>query len=157
MIISELSIGLGVVNYTLVLMAPAEEGDSGMESLTTSSKDLTPEKVKDIGDTDDESEDEDLDETLAERLWGLTEMFPDRVRETTYNVTSASWSAVKGLYKFGCNASWIFFTSSALLFAPVIIEVERSQMEEMQRQQQRQILLGPNAAVTGLAPGPGHR
>ncbi|XP_071443598.1 mitochondrial import receptor subunit TOM22 homolog [Hetaerina americana] len=138
-------------------MAPAEDGDSGMESLTTSSKDLTPEKVKEIGDTDDDSDDEDLDETLSERLWGLTEMFPDKVRETTGVVSSAAWTAIKGLYKLSCNASWVFFTSSAILFAPVIIEIERSQMEEMQKQQQRQILLGPNAAVSGLAPAPGHR
>ncbi|XP_046403512.1 mitochondrial import receptor subunit TOM22 homolog [Ischnura elegans] len=143
-------------------MAPAEDGgDSGMESLTASSKDLTPEKVNltpDIEDTDDDSDDEDLDETLSERLWGLTEMFPDKVRETSGVVANATWTAIKGLYKFSCNASWIFFTSSALLFAPVIIEIERSQMEEMQKQQQRQILLGPNAAVSGgLPPGPGHR
>ncbi|KAG8235299.1 hypothetical protein J437_LFUL014937 [Ladona fulva] len=140
-----------------VFVSLVEEGDSGMESLATSSKDLTPEKIKEIEDTENDSDDEDLDETLAERLWGLTEMFPERVRDTTYIVTTSAWSTVKGLYKFGCNASWIFFTSSALLFAPVIIEFERSQMEEMQRQQQRQILLGPNAAVSGLGSVPAHR
>ena len=45
----------------------------------------------------------------------------------------------KGFYSFARSASWIIFSTSAILFAPVIFEVERAQMEEMQKQQHRQV------------------
>lgn len=98
--------------------------------------------------------DDEPDETVVERLWGLTEMFPEGVRNFSGAVTNLSVASVKTLYKFTCNASWIFFTSSMILFAPVVFEVERAQMEEMQRSQQKQVLLGPGSAV-GAGGGPG--
>lgn len=39
---------------------------------------------------------QDLDETLMERLWGLTEMFPERLRTSTVNAASSTVSLVKG-------------------------------------------------------------
>lgn len=93
------------------------------------------------------------DETLGERLWGLTEMFPEGVRNFCGGVTHLTQRSVKGLYSFSCNASWIFFTSSVILFAPVIFETERAQMEEMQRSQQKQVLLGPGIGGAGAGPG----
>lgn len=96
--------------------------------------------------------DDEPDETVAERLWGLTEMFPEGVRNISGAVADLSVASAKTLYKFTCNASWIFFTSSMILFAPVVFEVERAQMEEMQKSQQKQVLLGPGSAVGG---GPG--
>ncbi|XP_024617337.1 mitochondrial import receptor subunit TOM22 homolog isoform X1 [Neophocaena asiaeorientalis asiaeorientalis] len=47
---------------------------------------LSPEELLPKGDAEkpeeelEEEDDEELDETLSERLWGLTEMFPERVR-----------------------------------------------------------------------------
>lgn len=79
------------------------------------------------------------DESLKERLWGLTEMFPDRLRSACGAVTDFSVSSVKNIFSLSCNASWIFFTSSMILFAPIIFETERAQMEEMQRSQQKQV------------------
>jgi mitochondrial import receptor subunit TOM22 len=76
---------------------------------------------------------------LAERLWGLTEMFPEPLRNLTGVVTDFTFSGVKTVYTFSCNASWIFFTSSMILFAPVIFETERAQMEEMHKSQQKQV------------------
>lgn len=93
--------------------------------------------------------DDEPDETLAERLWGLTEMFPEGVRNFSGAVSDFSVASVKLFYKFTCNASWIFFTSSMILFAPVVFEVERAQMDEMQKSQQKQVLLGPGSAVGG--------
>lgn len=106
-----------------------------------------------IKSKDDEYDDEP-DETLGERLWGLTEMFPETVRNVTGAVTNFSVASVKTAYKLTCNASWIFFTSSMILFAPIVFEVERAQMEEMQKSQQKQVLLGPGSAVGGGG-GPG--
>ncbi len=48
------------------------------------------------------------------------------------------------------------FSSSALLFLPLMIETERMGIDEAQKQHQRQILLGPGAAISagGNAPLP---
>ena len=77
-------------------------------------------------------------------------MFPEPVRNFTETVVDVSIKSVSTLYKFACTSSWIFFTSSMVLFAPVIFETERAQMEEMQKSQQKQVLLG-----TGVPAGPG--
>ncbi|XP_055378488.1 mitochondrial import receptor subunit TOM22 homolog [Condylostylus longicornis] len=129
------------------------EKDSGMSSLG-GSKDDTPER-RAIKDSDsDENYDDEPDETLAERLWGLTEMFPEPIRNICGVLSNFTASTVKNAYSFSCNASWIFFTSSMILFAPVIFETERAQTEEMQKTQQKQVLLGPGAV--GLTPTSGN-
>lgn len=128
------------------------EKDSGMSSLG-GSKDETPERRKTeegegagaVDNKQDNYEDEP-DESIMERLWGLTEMFPEPVRNFCGAVSDYTVSGIKNAYQFSCNASWIFFTSSMILFAPVIFETERAQMEEMQRTQQKQVLLGPGSA-----------
>jgi len=93
--------------------------------------------------------DDDEPETIAERLWGLTEMFPESVRNVTHTVAMTTKSSIKSFYGFSRSAFWVVFSSSIILFAPVIFEVERVQMEEAQRTQQKQMLLGPNTAVSG--------
>lgn len=108
-----------------------------------------PLAVARAGSEDPADLDDDIDETLAERLVGLTEMLPGPVRTASGKVILGSISGVKGAYSLLCSSSWIFFSSAAILFAPLIFEIERTQMEEMHKQQQRQILLGPNAAVSG--------
>ncbi|MEQ2274083.1 hypothetical protein XENORESO_013607 [Xenotaenia resolanae] len=47
----------------------------------------------------DDDEDEDMDETLAERLWGLTEMFPDTVRTAADASVQCSVSLFKKFYR----------------------------------------------------------
>ena len=101
---------------------------------------------------DDEEEDDDIeDETLVERLIGLTEMFPEPVRNGAYNMTTASISGVKWAYGASRAISWIVFSSATILFLPIMIETERMGIEEAQKQQQRQILLRPGSAVSGGA------
>ncbi|XP_030019797.1 mitochondrial import receptor subunit TOM22 homolog isoform X2 [Manduca sexta] len=96
--------------------------------------------------------DDEPDETLSERLWGLTEMFPETVRNGTYVVTTKTWSGVKSLYGLSRSVMWIVASSSVILFAPVIFEVERAQMAEMEKSQQKQVLLGTNTTMTGPMP-----
>lgn len=79
------------------------------------------------------------DETLGERLWGLTEMFPDPIRKTGEVVCDTVEIASKGFYAFSRSALWIFFSSSIILFAPLLMECERVQVEDMQRNQQKQV------------------
>ncbi|XP_031631361.1 mitochondrial import receptor subunit TOM22 homolog [Contarinia nasturtii] len=150
--------------------------DSGMSSLG-GSKTETPErlaeqpKIEDVIDETAEASntavvkstnsdvpkepnyDEEPDESLSERLWGLTEMFPDSVRRTCEKVTDISIKSSKALYHFSCNASWIFFTSSMILFAPVLFETERAQMAELELSQKQRVLLGPGAAMPGGGAG----
>jgi import receptor subunit TOM22 len=97
-------------------------------------------------DLDDD--DEDADETLAERLIGLTEMFPERARSLICRLSSVSWSTTKWLYSAGRISLWVVASSATILALPIMFENERSQMEEQQIQQQRQLLLGPNAAMS---------
>lgn len=114
---------------------------------------ISKKEYEDVDDIDEDEEDLFEDETLAERLWGLTEMFPETVRNVTWSVGTSSVSCVKGLYSFSRSAMWIIATSAIILAAPALIENEKSQLEELNRQQQRQILLGPGAGgAPGLSP-----
>ncbi|CAL8283942.1 unnamed protein product [Merluccius merluccius] len=101
----------------------------------------------------DDDEDDELDETLMERLWGLTEMFPDTVRNVADASAHCSVSVVKKLYSFSRSALWVGTTSFMILVLPVVFETERLQLEQQQLQQQRQILLGPNTGMSGGMPG----
>jgi import receptor subunit TOM22 len=76
-------------------------------------------------------------------------MFPESVRNATHTAAVSTQIGMKSVYGFSRNALWIVFSTSIILFAPVIFEVERAQMEEMHRNQQKQMLLGPNTAVSG--------
>ncbi|KAG7204238.1 hypothetical protein KM043_002066 [Ampulex compressa] len=124
-------------------MGSIEEFDSGMGSSDARS----PEVRSRLPEDDDDEE----DESLSERLLGLTEMFPEEIRSFGYNLGSYVGTCVKGLYSFSCSATWLFFSSSAILFAPIVFEVERAQMEEVQRSQQKQVLLGPNTAMSNVS------
>uniref|UniRef100_A0A1A9WYU0 Mitochondrial import receptor subunit TOM22 homolog n=1 Tax=Glossina brevipalpis TaxID=37001 RepID=A0A1A9WYU0_9MUSC len=101
----------------------------------------------------EENYDDEPDETISERIWGLAEMFPEPLREFTCALVCLTSHGIKALYKFSCSASWIFFTTSVVLFAPVIFETERAQMNEYHKQEQKQVLLGPGSAI-GSAGGP---
>lgn len=79
------------------------------------------------------------DETLMERLVGLTEMFPTSVVNFASKTTSLILGGTKKLYGFGGSALWIVSTSFTVLALPLIFEVERAHAEEAERQQQRQV------------------
>ncbi|XP_055876983.1 mitochondrial import receptor subunit TOM22 homolog [Biomphalaria glabrata] len=110
-----------------------------------------------------EEDDEDLDEdeSLSERLIGLTEMFPETFRKSCQCACYLLSSVTKNSLYVLRSALWIASSSAVILVLPVIFESERAQQHEEQLQQQRQILLGPNAAVSGtggsnnLLPGMG--
>lgn len=111
--------------------------------------------MPEIETLDDENFDE-IDETLAERLIGLTEMFPESVRSGTSSAARGVVSGAKWLYTFTGKTVWILSTSFVILALPVIFEVERVQTEEAQLQQQRQILLGPGSTGSGMGFPPGY-
>ena len=79
------------------------------------------------------------DETITERLIGLTEMFPESFRNFVCNTTDLTYRGVKKLWSFGGSTLWIVSTSFTVLALPLIFEVERAQAEEAEKQQQRQV------------------
>ena len=79
------------------------------------------------------------DETIVERLIGLTEMFPDSLVNFVSKSTELAVFGTKKLYGFGSSALWIASTSFTILALPLIFEVERAQAEEAEKQQQRQV------------------
>jgi mitochondrial import receptor subunit TOM22 len=100
-------------------------------------------------------EDEFEDETLEERLIGLTEMFPESVRDTTGKLWElAKWSS-SNFYHYSREILWVVASSAVLLALPVALEVESLQIQEAQIQQQRQILLGPKPGSPSIGMGPG--
>ena len=82
---------------------------------------------------------EELDETLSERLWGLTEMFPETVQKVFCNVLGLSISMVKASYSLGRSALWVAASSATIMILPIVFESERAQQQEQQLQQQRQV------------------
>jgi len=132
--------------------APAPQPVSVRPAVTADRPAATLEEVD-----DDEEDDDDIDETLAERLIGLTEMFPDFVRNGSVGLVKGSWSLAQSCYSLTRAASWVVFSSATILFMPVMIESERLQLQDQQKAQKNQILLGPGAAVSGgpaLGPPP---
>merc|ERR1712227_1088037 len=103
-------------------------------------------------DDDDEDDDEDIeDESLVERVCALSEMFPSSIRKSTSWLTSSLICSSKWCYGKSRTVVWAVATSAIILYLPVVLENERSSLEEQQMLQQRQMLLGPNAAVGGAA------
>merc|ERR550534_876971 len=103
--------------------------------------------AKEIARNDDDFDEED--ESLGERLLGLTEMFPSWLRWLASRSLHASLTATKTGWWLARNGLWVASSSAVILALPVIFESERAQQQEDQLNQQRQILLGPNAAVAG--------
>jgi len=97
---------------------------------------------------------DDADETSFERLMGLSEMFPQCVRDGVGKTVDFSIRSVSKLYGLSRTCTWIFFSTATILFAPALFESERHQMEEMTKMQQRQMLLGPNALGPNTAYSP---
>uniref|UniRef100_A0A2I2YQQ4 Uncharacterized protein n=1 Tax=Gorilla gorilla gorilla TaxID=9595 RepID=A0A2I2YQQ4_GORGO len=114
--------------------------EAAVTMATVAGEPLSPEELLPKGDVEktkeelEEDDEEKLDETLSERLWGLMEMFPKRVR-------------------FSRAAVWIGTTSFMILVLPVVFETEKMQIEQQQQLQQQQILLGPNTGLSGRMQG----
>ncbi|XP_036162091.1 mitochondrial import receptor subunit TOM22 homolog [Myotis myotis] len=114
----------------------------------------------DAGKTEELEEDDndEPDETLLERLWGLTELFPERIRSAKPVRAGATFDlplfVAQKMYRFSRAALWIGTTSFIILALPVVFETEKLQMEQQQQLQQPQILGagGPNIGLSGVMP-----
>lgn len=108
--------------------------------------------LDDDDDEEDEEDEEEIeDESMIERVVALTEMFPGCVRKSSTWLTSSIISSSQWCYGKSRTVLWAAATSAIILYLPVVLENERASLEEAQMQQQRQMLLGPNAAMGGAA------
>lgn len=82
---------------------------------------------------------QDVEETVLERLIGLTEMFPDRVRNVGYSILTGTFPLIKRTYAQTRTYGWIFFSTFALLVVPVSLEKERCQAQRDLSRQVREV------------------
>lgn len=88
------------------------------------------------------------DESFLERMWGLREMFPKKVRSATSTVVVCSVDMSSKFYRLVRFSLWVGTASFIILCLPIVFEQERFNLEQQQQQHQRRMLLGPNAALT---------
>lgn len=79
-------------------------------------------------------------------------MFPNWLCDGSVSLACNTKSALESTFSFSRSTIWFLASTAVVLVMPVILEIERSGVEEQQKQQQRQILLGPGAV--GINPGP---
>lgn len=68
----------------------------------------------------------DQDDTIKERVAGLGEMFPTVITTPIAAVGRFFTSA----FNFVCDASWVFFTTLAILYGPVVFETENQRRHD---------------------------
>ena len=131
-----------------------EEKEDVIEEIKAVKEEVIEEIKRDSVSEDEEEEEEDddddfEDETLVERLVGLSEMFPEGLANLVSISSSGMVSGLKWAFGASRSLTWVLCSSATIMFLPIMIETERFGMEEAQKQQQRQILLGPGAAMSG--------
>uniref|UniRef100_A0A1D1XPG2 Mitochondrial import receptor subunit tom22 n=1 Tax=Anthurium amnicola TaxID=1678845 RepID=A0A1D1XPG2_9ARAE len=88
----------------------------------------------------DDSDSEDLEESILERILALRDIMPEDTRESISNKISTIMSFGVKSARFLGNGAWILTTSALLIFMPLAYEIERehafdqaySQMENEQ-------------------------
>ncbi|CAF1236454.1 unnamed protein product [Adineta steineri] len=98
-----------------------------------------------------EDSEEFEDETLIERLYGLTEMFPNWLHRLFQN----SYQYSKYIGPFMKKSIWFCSSSFLVLILPILVQLEFSQVVDMEAAQTRQILLGPSAQIASNIGGIG--
>ncbi|XP_068222019.1 mitochondrial import receptor subunit TOM22 homolog [Palaemon carinicauda] len=153
---------LQVSKETPVEEEKPKDAPAGKESNDVAPKDSTVAVTSKVvpaasvpADDDEEEEDEDVDESFGERLLALTEMFPDSLRSASSSAVSTSVSLLKSSYSLTRQVVWVAVSTSIILFAPVMFELERLNVEEMMKQDRNRLVLGPGSAMSGAPPTPG--
>ncbi|KAI9894332.1 MAG: mitochondrial import receptor protein [Vezdaea aestivalis] len=91
-----------------------------------------------ISDTSSTADDQ-LNETLLERLSALQDIVPPASRRRVATVTSTGWGWLKSGLKFGGNAAWYLSASALFIVVPTALSmVEEAQMMEFEREQKIQ-------------------
>lgn len=79
----------------------------------------------------------DVYESFSERLLGLTEMLPPWTTVLAEQVADRSSKGAKAVYRYMCLLTWVGFSASMMLLAPVVFETERNFIEERRMDDER--------------------
>ncbi len=79
-------------------------------------------------------------------------MFPEPVRNLTGQVYENTTSLSKKVFKWSRSGLWVVASSFTIMVLPIIVEQERSSLEEAHTMQSRQLLYGPSAAASSAPP-----
>lgn len=88
------------------------------------------------------------EETLFERFFGLSEMFPEPVRNVVSKSLNTTTGCAKWIFSATKTVAWLTVSTAAILILPISLETERADYEEKMKQQERNILLGPDTQIS---------
>lgn len=88
------------------------------------------------------------EESLAERIFGLNEMFPEPLRKVFGATIRESTSCFKWIFSTTRTVAWIACSTAAILVLPISLETERQEYKEQMKRQERNIILGPETGQT---------
>uniref|UniRef100_A0A5K3EWC4 Mitochondrial import receptor subunit TOM22 homolog n=1 Tax=Mesocestoides corti TaxID=53468 RepID=A0A5K3EWC4_MESCO len=136
-----------------VLEASSVLTQSSPPTAPTGIRTLTVDEVSRGYDEDDDDDSDFEDETIIERLIGLTEMFPDWLRNGTSAAFDHSIKVLSGAYSLSRSIAWFVASTSTICLFPLMLELERNQMEEQEALEHRSMMLGPGG-VSNVPMGP---
>jgi len=104
----------------------------------------------------DDSDSEDLEESILERILALRDIIPEDTRESISNKISTIMSfGVKSARLLG-NGAWILTTSALLIFMPLAYEIEREHtFDQAYSQMENEQLMGQGGNPYGQPGQPG--
>ncbi|GBB91941.1 hypothetical protein RclHR1_01940018 [Rhizophagus clarus] len=134
-------------NSLVIIMVKLEEVIEGHEDFS----DGEP-SDNDSNYSSDDSDSEDLEESILERVLALRDIIPEDTRESLSNKISTIMSfGVKSARLIG-NGAWILTTSALLIFMPLAYEIEREHaFDQMENEQ----LMGQGGNPYGQPGQPG--
>ncbi|CAB4411871.1 unnamed protein product [Rhizophagus irregularis] len=106
----------------------------------------------------DDSDSEDLEESILERILALRDIIPEDTRESISNKISTIMSlGVRSARLIG-NGAWILTTSALLIFMPLAYEIEREHaFDQAYSQMENDQLMGQGGNPYGQPGQPGQQ
>uniref|UniRef100_A0A0N5BXY1 Mitochondrial import receptor subunit TOM22 homolog n=1 Tax=Strongyloides papillosus TaxID=174720 RepID=A0A0N5BXY1_STREA len=87
--------------------------------------------------------DEDIEETLIERIVGLSEFCPDVVNKAVGAAFNTSKTLVKGAFYYARNGIWILATTFVIGAVPFLVAKELHDLDKAEQMSRQAVLLGP--------------
>lgn len=90
------------------------------------------------------------EESIIERLIGLNEMFPEKLRKAVGLTFSSSTSCLKWIFSTSKTVTWFACSTAAILVLPISLESERLEYEQQVKLRERNIILGPDTGESSI-------